>query len=343
VIDGNNRPIGPGTLVATILLGLTILVNALLFVVSLLPNEGSLTDRAAPALFAGPAVAGAVAAVLLWHRVLRRRGTPLLAAAVLLAFLGICTLSLGLFVLLTPEDDNLLRNAGFSVALCFTPGLLLTIAGLGMYWYDGFQGSAASGSPIALRAVERRMTYAQMTRRAAEYRRRLETKLAVLDPMPDSLRNVPELLQTWESLVERIGAAIAAYDSDRAVRSDLAKMPDQLRRVTGQLSTARDAATRAHLEAVQQELQARVDNLSGLALTVSRARSEVEESISAFGRVYSQVRSMGTVDWNSPDSYQIAGNLTGQIESLNDRLSATAELVERSGPSTKNSSEDNYA
>lgn len=95
----------------------------------------------------GPLVGSLGAMAMIWLRNRVRPAKLALALAATLWMIGATLVGLGVFTAFLPGDRSILTNLGYSVALCLTPGAVLSLLGLGTFWYSQRRNSAEDVGP----------------------------------------------------------------------------------------------------------------------------------------------------------------------------------------------------
>ncbi len=171
-------------IVITTLLGVVTLCGLSGSVLSFLPNQetGEVNLMLLP-MCLGAAIASLTTIGLIWFR---RRNTPAsawFAVGVIAWFIGVNILGLGGGTLLNPQStQSFSEDLGFSLALCFMPGGLLALLGLGLYAFDYRRnlkaGTLAASNLMANDTATKKQNLlaaqAEKLARAGDYHKRIE-------------------------------------------------------------------------------------------------------------------------------------------------------------------------
>ena len=117
---------------------------------------------------------------LIWLRQHAGKLNFTLVGAIVMWFIGMTLLGLGIFNAFNPGDHTILANFGYSIALCFAPGLVLTLLAIGAYWY-GECGQSAPAFEVG-KATEEQPVKGQNAHVGSEWLRRHRTSRDGLPP-----------------------------------------------------------------------------------------------------------------------------------------------------------------
>ena len=84
----------------------------------------------------GPFVGSLGVMAMIWLRNRVRPAKAALALAATLWMVGVTLSGFGIFAAFTPGDRSVPTNLVYSIALCLTPGAVLSLLGLGTFWYS---------------------------------------------------------------------------------------------------------------------------------------------------------------------------------------------------------------
>jgi hypothetical protein len=331
------RVLGALEIALLVVLGLIALLSLCGVLVALIPD--SATGRVGWSdlpLCLGPLIgsAGSTAMILLRNRA-RGISAPLVAS-VPLWFVGSGLLSTGLFVLLAPSEDPFLTNLGYSVALCMTPGGILTALGLGAYWYAYVRGGLKEAvmdrlaenqtgefSQVMLAAGDR----ADTLKRAAEYRRNI---LALLHersaPLAGPLADLPGNLDAWEARVRQLVERLAKLEVDALTERDRREVPGQIAHLEDQLAAEMDPDVQRQLQETLTGRRQQQAQLDALAALMRRTRLQLDETLAAMGTIYSQLQVMAAMEIDGSHAARLNEDINRQTAALADLLAGMAEV-----------------
>lgn len=334
----------PKELAVLALLGLFALL-CLIFVLvgALVPDKatGQLAVQNS-ALALGPLIGSLGAMAMIW---LRKRGRPAggpLALAGALWMIGATLLGFGIFTAFTPGDRTMLTNLGYSIALCLTPGAIFSLLGWGTFWYSrrrqgaqdvqdaqGAQDAETAQVPAAVRAeAEPAPGYAEISRRAAEYHRRIDDLIREKRRVVYAglLAPITEKLGTWEQQINRLIGRLRAFDADAVLQRDLREVPAHLARLEGQADAEQDPQVRLQMLETLAGLRVHQAQLDALVSLMRKTRLQLDQTLSAMGTIYSQLQMLEALGSDSARARQITQDVEEQVSGLSDLLAAMADV-----------------
>jgi hypothetical protein len=285
----------------------------------------------------GPFAGSLGAMALIW---LRRRTEKLnfaLVGAIVMWFIGMTMLGLGVFAAFTPGDHTILQNFGYSVSICFAPGLIFSLLAIGAYWYSELRGEPEQGQPAEPGEHQAENTdgsapaavdYGDIERRAADYKRRIimAVRQRKNGPLKDALRPVLDKIDDWEDRVHHLTRWLAAFDRDTATQRDLRETPLAIGRLRQQIASETDPEVEAQMNdtlAGYVAQQARLDELQSAA---RQTRLQLEEALSAMGLIYSQLQLLAVKELDNDSARRISEDIQEQTNRLDDLLSSVSEV-----------------
>jgi len=283
----------------------------------------------------GPLVGSLGAMAMIWLRNRVRPAKAILVLAATLWMMGATLVGLGIFTAFLPGDRSVLTNLGYSVALCLTPGAVLSLLGLGTFWYSQRRNSAEDVSSANETAPQTTGAdsasapdYDDLRRRAAEYRGRIRDSIREKNraPYADQLATIEEKLGQWQQQVTRLVSRLSAFDADVVLQRDLREVPAQISRLEGQLDGEQDAQVRLQMQETLDGYRTHQAQLDALVSLMRRTRLQLEQTLSAMGTIYSQVQMLQAMDIDGSRARQIADDISDQVAGLSDLLAAMAEV-----------------
>jgi hypothetical protein len=283
----------------------------------------------------GPLVGSLGAMAMIWLRDRSRRTKAPLALAIALWMIGATLLGFGVFTAFTPGDRSVMTNLGYSIALCLTPGAVLSLLGLGTFWYSQRRpveentGSAGeSSSQTTSENIEVAPDYDSLRRRAVEYRTRIRDLIREKDraAYADQLAAINVKLGEWQQQVDRLVSRLTAFDADAVLQRDLREVPAQIARLEADLAGEADAQVRLQMQETLAGYRAHRAQLDALVNLMRRTRLQLDQTLSAMGTIYSQVQMLQAMDIDGVRARRIVADIDDQVAELNDLLSAMAEV-----------------
>jgi hypothetical protein len=287
------------------------------------------------ALGLGPMLGSLGAMAMIWLRNRARPAKAPLALATALWMIGATLSGFGIFAAFTPGDRSVATNLGYSFALCLTPGAILSLLGLGTYWYGQWRKGAASMEPTpapqAINAdVQPVPGYAELSRRAAEYHSRIRDLIREKHraPYAGQLTPIIEKLNNWEQQINRLVGRLRAFDADAVIQRDLREVPAHIEHLESQSGTEQDPQVHDQMQETLDGYRTHRAHLEALVSLMRRTRLQLDQTLSSMGTIYSQVQMLQALDIDDTRARQIAEDIDEQVAGLGDLLSAMAEVYE---------------
>lgn len=317
-------------------LSLVGLMGMLLGLLTPMGRAGQIEPQNA-ALCLGP-FAGSLGAMALMA--LRRRAgkpRPAFVGAIVAWFVGISLLGWGVFNAFNPGDHTVAANYGYATALCFAPALIFSLLAILGYWHSELRETADAtedAEPVATRAnaadrpAASDASYAEIERRAADYRRQISAAVRQRKggPLKDALRPALGNIDAWEARIRQLTGWLSAFDRDAVTQRDLRETPAAIARLRAQLETERDADVQAQMGDTLASLEAQQTQLNELQSAARQTRLELEEALSEMGRIYSQLQLLAVKELDSARARGISEEIREQTRRLDDMLSAVSEV-----------------
>jgi serine/threonine-protein kinase len=296
-------------------------------------NTGEVNIALAPACLS-LAFAGVTSIGLLWFRNKSKSASAWLAAAIAAWFIGINFLGWGGFAVLNPSENNtFIENLGISLALCFAPGGLLTLVGLGLYVYDYRQGrQAASSSQQVAAAADQGNSRVGKLKRAVEYRSHITrlVKQGKGTPLMGHLTPMLTRLEQWESHLRQLTGRLDAFEANPIIQRDLREVPLAISRLQAQLERETNPQMKAELTETLARHRQQQHQLDTLVMVMRRTELDIDETLAAIGAIYSQLQLVGVKDINNQRAHRLSTDIEEQNKRLGDLLSAMDEVYEDS-------------
>jgi hypothetical protein len=283
----------------------------------------------------GPLAGSLGAIAMIWLRNRTRPAKAPLALAIALWMIGATLLGFGVFTAFTPGDRSILTNLGYSIALCLTPGGVLSLLGLGTFWYsqlrnraEGLRSTTVIAAQTTSADSETSPDYDDLRRRAAEYRTRIRDLIREKDraAYADHLAAINVKLGEWQQQVNRLVSRLSAFDADAVLQRDLRAVPAQIGQLEAQLDGEQDVQVRLQMQETLAGYRTQRAQLDALVSLMRRTRLQLDQTLSAMGTIYSQVQMLQAMDIDGVRARQIVADIDDQVAELNDLLLAMAEV-----------------
>lgn len=181
--------------------------------------------------------------------------------------------------------------------------------------------------PTALKSAESK----ERLIKAFEYRGRLtdalsKTKAGVLrDHLEQTLAEIDEWIANLFSLAQRLDT----FESDRTVQNDLKNVPAAIQRDEARLRSTSDPALRRQIEETLAARRSHLAALQNLQSTIERGKSQMDQTLSSMGTVYSQVLLMDAKDIDSGRAQRLRDDIAEEVKSLHEIVEAMDEVYKR--------------
>lgn len=329
------KSIQPVEIVIITLLGLAGLCGISGALLSFMPasEPGQSNLAMAPACLSLTA-AGFSSIGLIWFR---RRDIPAsawLALGIILWFIGVATLGAGGFAVLNPSDNTFAENLGFSLALCFAPGALSALAGLGLYAYDRRRSQPMQLQTQPVVTSTSQQSQAGKLQRAAEYRRHI---LDIIDQQSaaftDQLNPIKTELIEWEAYLHKLAERLHNFEANDVIQRDLREVPEAIDRLQTQLEAETNPKLRAEISEALQSYQKHQQQLESLDMLMRRTELDIDETLAAIATIYSQLQLLSAKGIDSSRVKRLSAAIEEQADHLNDLLEAMDEVYDNSSDS----------
>lgn len=329
----SSKSTNPLEIITATVLAVVFLISVL-FTVLLVGSENALLPCLAPGI--GSLLGGAM---LAWRDRKKPASVMTIVASVVLAMLGISWAGLSAF---TGALD------GMSALLCLTPGVFMTLLGLGTYWYEtrrrvyeeedsevveetAVSTPTARTKPIAAEPATGNSTiqgYQAQLARAGIYREQIVKLLQsyAATPFASQFESLVGEFAEWHEQVDTLVQRLVAFEEDKVIQADVASVPAAIANLDAQLANETDLALREEMEATltgYRQHQTQLDNLTSL---MRRMELDIEEIIAAMGTIYSQLQVLQATDVKSERAQRLSHDLEEQVYRLNDLLHAVEDI-----------------
>lgn len=177
-----------------------------------------------------------------------------------------------------------------------------------------------------LRSAELR----QKVAKALEYRELLVTEIERRpDPMLDAqLSDTARGMEEWVEQIYRLALGIDAYLNDPIIEADMQTVPQEL---------AQYEARRVRMQAgpVQEELdktislkRAQLDAMNTLRDTMTKARLQLDNTLTAMSTIYMQAKMIGSKDVRNTRAQRLQAEMLEQVNVLRDTSATMDEIYQ---------------
>jgi hypothetical protein len=339
--DSTNTP-GPMDLIILTLLGVVSacgLSGAMLsFTTS--SETGQMNIALLPACL-GLTLAGLSSMGLVWFRQRHVPASAWLALGVVAWFVGVNILGWGGFALLDPNSTKTFtEDLGFSLALCFIPGGLLALLGLGVYGYDRRREQQAEntththeGQPTATSAKPIPSQTKKLAR-AAEYRRVITRMIKQQRAIfADQLGPILTELDEWETHLHQLADRLHRFENDPVIQRDLQEVPAAITHLQTQIDSETNPHLRPEMVETLHGYQKQQTQLEALKTVMRRTELDIDETLAAIGSIYSQLQLLSAKKIDSSKAKHLSADVAEQADHLNDLLEAMDEVYQSSAGS----------
>lgn len=163
---------------------------------------------------------------------------------------------------------------------------------------------------------------------AMAYRERIDGVVARFtdSAMQNRMQDVANQVEEWVRNIYTLASRLDAYHTDTIIRSDLASVPDSIKKLKYRLNNETDQDIREELGNTIERRQAQYNSLLKLDTTMERAELQLENTLTALGTVYSQMLLVDARDVDSSKTQRLRENILDQVHSLQDVLTSMDEV-----------------
>ncbi|MCB8944182.1 MAG: hypothetical protein H6658_10550 [Ardenticatenaceae bacterium] len=235
---------------------------------------------------------------------------------------------------------------GLAIGFCLTPGALLTLLGLGTYWYETRRrvyGEAvgeetAVSSTTSPQAAAESATgsstiqgYQAQLARAGIYREQIAKLIKSYGgtPFASQFESLAAEFTDWHGQVDTLVQRLVAFEQDKITQADRVSVPAAIANLEAQLAQEADPVLRQEMEDTLAGYRQHEAQLSSLTSLMRRTELDVEEIIAAMGTIYSQLQVLQATDIGSDRAQRLSHDLEEQVLRLNDLLTAVEDVYTR--------------
>lgn len=163
---------------------------------------------------------------------------------------------------------------------------------------------------------------------AMAYRERIDSAVARFtdSAMQNRMQDVANQVEEWVRNIYTLSSRLDAYHTDNIIKSDLATVPDSIKKLKYRLNNEADQEIRQELSNTTERRQAQYNSLLKLDTTMDRAELQLENTLTALGTVYSQMLLVDARDVDSSKTQRLRENILDQVHSLQDVLTSMDEV-----------------
>lgn len=163
---------------------------------------------------------------------------------------------------------------------------------------------------------------------AMAYRERIDSAVARFtdSAMQNRMQDVANQVEEWVRNIYTLSSRLDAYHTDNIIKSDLATVPDSIKKLKYRLNNEADQEIRQELSNTIERRQAQYNSLLKLDTTMDRAELQLENTLTALGTVYSQMLLVDARDVDSSKTQRLRENILDQVHSLQDVLTSMDEV-----------------
>ncbi len=163
---------------------------------------------------------------------------------------------------------------------------------------------------------------------AMAYRERIDGAVARFTntAMQNRMQDVANQVEAWVRNIFTLASRLDAYHADTIIKSDLASVPDSIKKLKYRLNNETDQEIRQELGETIERRQTQYNSLLKLDTTMERAELQLENTLTALGTVYSQMLLVDARDVDSSKTQRLRDNILDQVRSLQDVLTSMDEV-----------------
>jgi len=163
---------------------------------------------------------------------------------------------------------------------------------------------------------------------AMAYRERIDKAVERFtdSAMQNRMQDVANQVEEWVRNIYTLASRLDAYHNDSIIKSDLATVPDSIKKLKYRLNNESDDGIRQELSSTIQRRQDQYNSLLKLDTTMDRAELQLENTLTALGTVYSQMLLVDARDVDSSKTQRLRENILDQVHSLQDVLTSMDEV-----------------
>jgi hypothetical protein len=164
---------------------------------------------------------------------------------------------------------------------------------------------------------------------AFDYRSRIEAAIrerrdtVLKDNLSETARQIDDWLENIYSLAQRLDQFQA---EKKILDRDRTRAGERLGQLEKELRNESNPAVKQQIETNIESLRRQIETIDMLRQTMSRARLQLENTLSALGTIYSQTMLMGAKDIDSGRARRLRQEITEEVEELGDVLLAMEDV-----------------
>ena len=164
--------------------------------------------------------------------------------------------------------------------------------------------------------------------KALEYRELMVKEIQRRDnPVLDEhLMDAANRTEDWIAQIFRLAQSVDLFEQDRVISRDMADTPRELAQLQSQLRGSLGGPVQMELARTIELKKKQIESLQNLKDTMARARLQLDNTLTAMGTMYMQVKVLGSKDVNSERTQRLQNDMIEQVRSLEDTASAMDEL-----------------
>jgi hypothetical protein len=166
--------------------------------------------------------------------------------------------------------------------------------------------------------------------KALEYRSQIEAAVsrARQGLLRDNLSETAAQIDEWLENLYTLALRLDAFQIDKTIQQDLRAVPEALGTYERRLKTVSDERLRAQMQEMYDAKRAQWKSLETLQETMTRAKLQMDNTLTALGTVYSQVLLIGVKDIEGGRARRLHEDIAEEIKSLQDVVGAMDEVYQ---------------
>lgn len=328
-----SKGVSPLEIVIMTLLGLTGLCGISGVFLSFTTNQNTgETNLALAPVCLGLAFAAITSLGMVWFRNRSTTASALLALGIIAWFVGLNFLGWGGFAILSPgENQTFVQNLGFSLALCFAPGGVFALLGLGFYIYD-YRRSRQTGGVSAHSGASSQLNRerAGKLERAKEYRLHITNLIRQKkgSSFVNQVAPIADKLNQWDRHLRQLVNRLNEFETNHILRRDMRDVPQAIARLQQQMEAESNPQIRAQMAETLSGYKKQQQQLDSLAALMRRTELEIDETLAAIGAIYSQVQLLDAKEIDSHRASRLSADIDEQANRLGDLLHAMDDVYQ---------------
>ncbi len=249
-----------------------------------------------------------------------------LGSALVLWFMGLNTLGWAVAtVFMYDEPSEFMSNLEQSIAMCWVPGIFLTLLSLIVYGYEYWHNRAAVLATTVNAPLEK-LNRADKIHRATEYRDSIINLIKQKDiHLTDQLffmTTLDRLEVNLRALVQRL----ESFEKNPLMQRDLKNLPKTITQLAEQLKNEPNPEIKAQMQQNLARYHEQRHQLDLLVTLMRRIELKIDETLALLGTLYSQMQLFKAKDIDSSPNQRLTNDLDEQVKTLDDLLTAVDEV-----------------